>query len=147
MEITADAHGYLTVLNVSFSGEVALLLPNARDKNNRIRVGCPHRLTIKLTRPGGTERAVLLWTRLRCPLTPLEWREQLETGFPALAKLLRSPLRRVRGMSPVLQETEPPPTDAWTAVVLELQHHPESASASGVAAIAPEGPGCQGREP
>jgi hypothetical protein len=127
MEISAAAHGYLTVLNVSSLGGVGLLLPNARDKNDRIRVGCPHRLTIKLTMPGGTEHAVALWTRRPCPLTSLEWREQLETGFPAPAKLLRSPLRRVRGMSLVLHETEPPPTHAWTAVVLELQHHAEEA--------------------
>jgi hypothetical protein len=128
LEISADAHGYLTVLNVSSSGEVGLLLPNGRDRNNRIRVGCPHRLTIQLTVPSGTERAVALWTRRPCPLTPSEWREQLETGFPALAQLLRSPLGRVRGMSPVLHETAPPPTDAWTVAVLELEHQAEEAA-------------------
>src|SRR5439155_19729012 len=86
IEATADADGYLTVLNLSSGGEVGVLFPNPRVPDNRVRAGVARRLTVKLTPPAGTDHAVLVWTPGPCPLSAREWRERIEGGQLRLSR-------------------------------------------------------------
>jgi serine/threonine protein kinase len=118
LEVSADAEGYLTVLNLGSSGEVHVLVPSARAPDNRIRAGRPHRLTVRLALPGGTDRLVALWTRHQWQFTPAQWREQIEGGMPALAAADSR-----RDLEVVLHETATAPGH-WAAAVIELPHQP-----------------------
>jgi hypothetical protein len=95
IETEADANGYLTMLNLSSSGEVGVLFPNPRMPDNRIRAGRPQRLTVKLTPPAGTDLAVLVWTPGPCLLSAREWRAARVR--PAGAHFVTRPWAGVRG--------------------------------------------------
>jgi serine/threonine protein kinase len=118
LEVTADADGYLTVLNLGSSGNLHVLFPNPLARDNRIHAGRPHRLTVKLTPPTGTDRAAVLWTRGPSALSPAEWRERIEAGLPAALP----PEESARGMDLVLHEADGQPADAWTAAVVTITH-------------------------
>jgi serine/threonine protein kinase len=119
-DVTADADGYLTVLNLSSSGELKVLLPSPRARDNRLQAGRGQRLTVTLTPPAGTDRAAFIWTRSPNTLTPAEWREQIEAGQAAALPATRA----TRGMDVVLHEAEEQAGDQWTAAVVALTHGP-----------------------
>jgi tRNA A-37 threonylcarbamoyl transferase component Bud32 len=118
LEVDADADGYLTVLNLGSSGELKVVFPNPQAQDNRIRAGRPHRLTVKLTPPAGTDRAAVIWTRHPRDLTPAEWQSRIEAGQVAAVP----PHAAVRGMDFVLHEAVEQPGDAWTASVVTISH-------------------------
>jgi tRNA A-37 threonylcarbamoyl transferase component Bud32 len=118
LEVTADADGYLTVLNLGSSGELEVVFPNPLARDNRIQAGRPHRLTVKLTPPPGTDRAAIIWTRHPSDLTPAGWRNRIETGQVAAVP----PRESVRGMDFVLHEAAEQPGDNWTASVVTVSH-------------------------
>jgi hypothetical protein len=116
IESQADADGYLTVLNLSSSGEVGVLFPNPRAPDNRLRAGRPHRLTVKMTPPAGTDHAVLVWTPRPCPLSAREWRERIEAGH------LVVPAAQERGMEFVALDEAQPAGPDWVAAVVGIEH-------------------------
>jgi hypothetical protein len=116
IEAKADADGYLTVLNLGSSGEVGVLFPNPRVPDNRVRAGRPHRLTVKMTPPAGTDHAVLVWTPRPCVLSAREWRERIETGQ------LVEPAVRERGMEFVAADAPMPAGPEWVAGVVGIEH-------------------------
>jgi hypothetical protein len=116
IEATADADGYLTVLNLSSGGEVGVLFPNPRVPDNRVRAGRPQRLTVKLTPPAGTDHAVLVWTPGPCPLSAREWRERIESGQ---LRLSRSP---DRGMELIDVDAPEPVGPDFVAAVVGIEH-------------------------
>jgi tRNA A-37 threonylcarbamoyl transferase component Bud32 len=118
LEATAEADGYLTILNLGSSGELKVLFPNPLARDNRIGAGQTQRLTVKLAPPPGTDRAALIWTRRPTTLTPADWRARLEAGQPASAP----PRASIRGMDFVLQEALELPDDAWAAFVVTVTH-------------------------
>jgi serine/threonine protein kinase len=117
-DVTADADGYLTVLNLGSSGKLTVLYPNPLVWENRIRRGQPQRLTVKLTPPPGTDRAAVIWTRQPRALTPAEWRERIEAGQMAVV----APQEATRGMDYVLHEAQEHAAEAWRAVVVAVSH-------------------------
>jgi hypothetical protein len=116
IESQADAEGYLTVLCLSSAGEVAVLFPNPRAPDNRLRAGRPHRLTVKMTPPAGTDHAVLVWTPRPCPLSAREWRERIEAGH------LVVPVSQDRGMDFVAADEVQPAGPGWVAAVVGIEH-------------------------
>jgi hypothetical protein len=116
IEAEADADGYLTVLNLSSSGEVGVLVPNPRTPDNRVRVGRPHRLTVKMTPPPGTDHAVLVWTPRPCPLSAREWRDRIEAG-QLVAQVVPE-----RGMEFVAAETPESLGPDYVAAVVGIEH-------------------------
>jgi serine/threonine protein kinase len=119
LEATATAPGYLSVLNLSSSGELHVLFPNPKSPDHRVQEGRPHLLTMKLTPPAGTDCAVVVWTREPIAPGPAEWRRRLESGDFAVPAGEPS-----RGMELVLHEEQEPAADAWTAVIVALEHQP-----------------------
>jgi hypothetical protein len=120
IEAEAEADGYLTVLDLSTSGEVSVLFPNPRSSDNRVRAGRPHRLTVKMTPPAGTDHAVLVWTPRPCPRSAREWRERIEAGQ------LIVPVGPDRGMDFVALDTPEPAGPDWVAAVVGIEHGDES---------------------
>jgi serine/threonine protein kinase len=118
LDVTADANGYLTVLNLGSSGELKVLFPNPLARDNRIWAGRAHRLTLKLTPPDGTDRAAVIWTSQPNRMTMAEWRSRIEAGQMAAAP----PEEATRGMDFVLHEASEQPADAWTASVVAITH-------------------------
>lgn len=118
-EASVDADGYLTVLNLASSGELAVIFPNRRQRDNRIRAGWPHQVTVRMTPPPGTDRAAVIWTRQPNQLTPDQWRERIEADEGAG----EVPSEATRGMELVLHEADGQPSDAWTAAVVTVVHH------------------------
>jgi hypothetical protein len=118
IEARADTDGYLTVLNLGSSGQLKVVLPNPLAPENRIRAGQPHRLTVKLTPPAGTDRAVIIWTRHPNTLPLAEWRSRIEAGDVAALP----PTLATRGMDFVLHEATVQAEDAWTASVVTITH-------------------------
>jgi len=118
-ETAVDADGYLTVLNLASSGELGVVFPNPSHQDNRIRAGSPHRVTVRMTPPPGTDRAAIIWTRQPHQLTPDQWRERIEAGEGAG----EVPSEATRGMELVLHEADGQPADAWTAAVVTVVHH------------------------
>jgi len=116
IEATATVDGYLTILNLSTSGELEVLFPNPRVPENRIAAGKPRRLTVRMTPPAGTDHAVLVWTPRPCPLSAQQWREQLETG-----KLL-VPAAVDRGMDFVAVDSPEASGTDWVAAVVGIEH-------------------------
>jgi hypothetical protein len=116
IEAAADADGYLTVLNLSSSGEVGVLFPNPRAPDNRVRIGVARRLTVKLTPPAGTDHAVLVWTPGPCSLSADEWRASIESGRLALAEPTE------RGMEFVDLDAPDPAEADFVAAVLGIEH-------------------------
>jgi hypothetical protein len=116
IETDADANGYLTVLNLSSSGEVGVLFPNPRMPDNRIRAGRPQRLTVKLIPPAGTDHAVLVWTPGPCPLSAREWRERIESG----QLVLNTP--RDRGMAFVDVDQPDEAAADFVAAAVGIEH-------------------------
>jgi hypothetical protein len=116
IEAEADADGYLTVLDLGTSGEVAVLFPNPRAADNRVQAGQRRRLTVKMTPPAGTDHAVLVWTPRPCPLSAREWRERIEAGRLVL------PAGQVRGMDFVTLDDPDPAAPAWVAAVVGIEH-------------------------
>jgi hypothetical protein len=116
IEAAADADGYLTVLNLSSGGEVVVLFPNPRMTDNRIQAGRPQRLTVKLTPPGGTDHAVLVWTPGPCPIAADAWRKQIESGRLSLAPV------QDRVMALVDVEVPEPPRAEYVAAILGIEH-------------------------
>jgi hypothetical protein len=116
IEAEADADGYLTVLDLSTSGEVGVLFPNPRVPDNRVRAGQPRRLTVKLTPPAGTDHAVLVWTPRPCPLSAREWRERIEAGGLVVAA------GPERGMEFVALDDPGPAGPEWVAAVVGIEH-------------------------
>jgi serine/threonine protein kinase len=119
-EITADADGYLTVLNLGSSGVLKVIFPNPLARDNRIRAGQAHRLTVKLTPPPGIDRAAVIWTRHPNLLTPAEWVSRIEAGQPTVVP----PTIATRGMDFVLHEAEGHAVEGWTAAVVTVAHRP-----------------------
>jgi hypothetical protein len=119
LEVTADADGYLTVLNLGSSGNLNVLLPNPLAHDNRLRAGVAQRLTVKLTPPAGVDRAAVIWTRQPSGLSPQEWRDQLEKGV----SVAESTRVATRGMDFVLHEAEAQPAGEWTAQVVAIAHN------------------------
>jgi serine/threonine protein kinase len=117
-DVTVDADGYLTVLNLGSSGELKVVFPNPLVRDNRIRVGQTQRLTVKLTPPPGTDRAAVVWTRQPSALTPAEWRGRIEAGLVAAVP----PQESTRGMDFVLHEAKEHTGDEWTAMVVTVSH-------------------------
>jgi hypothetical protein len=117
-EVTADADGCLTVLNLGSSGNLTVLFPNPLARENRIQAGQIQRLTVKLTPPAGTDRAAFVWTRRPNALTPGEWRARIESGMVAVVP----PGESTRGMDFVLHEAGAEDADAWTAAVVAVSH-------------------------
>jgi serine/threonine protein kinase len=118
LEVTANADGYLTVLNLGSSGELKVIFPNPLARDNHIRGGQAQRLTVKLTPPAGTDRAAVIWTRQMNTLTPAEWRSQIEAG----QLIAVSPRESTRGMDFVLHEAGEQSASAWTASVVTISH-------------------------
>jgi serine/threonine protein kinase len=116
IEATADADGYLTVLNLSSSGEVGVLFPNPRVPDNRIWCGRPQRVTVKLTPPAGTDHVVLVWAPGPCPFSARQWREQIESGRFAISS------QRERGMEFVGADTPGTPAAELVAEVVGIEH-------------------------
>jgi serine/threonine protein kinase len=119
LEATADADGYLTVLNLGSSGELKVLFPNPLAPDNRIRAGQAQRLTVKLTPPAGVDRAAVIWTARPSALTPAEWRRRIEAGQAAAVPAEES----TRGMDFVLHEAEEA-GGGWAACVVAVSHRP-----------------------
>jgi hypothetical protein len=118
LEVTADADGYLTVLNLGSSGQLKVVFPNPMAPDNRVRAGQVHRLTVKLTPPAGTDRAAVIWSRRSSALTPAQWRDRIEAGqVPTIP-----PQESTRGMDFVLHEARAQGEDAWTASVVAIEH-------------------------
>jgi len=120
IEAEAEADGYLTVLDLSTSGEVSVLFPNPRSPDNRVRAGRPHRLTVRMTPPDGTDHAVLVWTPRPCPRSAREWRERIEAGQLLL------PVGPDRGMEFVALDEAQPAAPDWVAAVVGIEHGEES---------------------
>jgi serine/threonine protein kinase len=116
MEAGADVEGYLTILDLSTSGEVGVLFPNPRAPDNRVRPGRPQRLTVKMTPPAGTDHAVLVWTPRPCPLSARQWRDQIEAGR------LLVPAGQDRGMEFVALDSPSPSAPDWVAAVVGIEH-------------------------
>ncbi len=116
IEAEADADGYLTILDLSTSGEVGVLFPNPRVPDNRVRAGQPRRLTVKLTPPAGTDHVVLVWTPRPCPLSARQWRERIEAGG------LIVPAGQDRGMDFVALDEPGPAAPDWVAAVVGIEH-------------------------
>jgi hypothetical protein len=116
IEAEADADGYLTVLDLSSSGEVGVLFPNPRVPDNRVRAGRPQRLTVKMTPPAGTDHAVLVWTPRPCPSSARAWRERIEAGQ------LIVPVGQDRGMELVTLDSPEPAGPDWVAAVVGIEH-------------------------
>jgi hypothetical protein len=116
IEAEANADGYLTVLDLSSSGEVGVLFPNPRVPDNRVRAGRPQRLTVKMTPPPGTDHAVLVWTPRPCPLSARQWRDRIEAGQ------LIVPVGQERGMEFVALDTPEPAGPEWVAAVVGIEH-------------------------
>jgi hypothetical protein len=116
IEAEADADGYLTILDLSTSGEVGVLFPNPRATDNRVRAGQPRRLTVKMTPPAGTDHAVLVWTPRPCLLSARQWRERIEAGKLVL------PRGEDRGMDFVALDDPDPAAPEWVAVVVGIEH-------------------------
>ncbi|MFC1597016.1 protein kinase [Planctomycetota bacterium] len=124
LETLVDADGYLTVLNLGSSGELAVVFPNPNAPDNRIRAGEPSRVTAKMTPPAGTDRAAIIWTRQPDQLTPEGWRKRIEAAEVAE----EPPSEATRGMDFVLHEADEQPGDAWAAAVVTVVHHPPQRS-------------------
>jgi serine/threonine protein kinase len=120
LEVTADADGYLTVLNLGSSGEMKVVFPNPLARDNRLRAGQAQRLTVKLTPPAGTDRAAIIWTEQPGALTPAEWRERIEAGQVASLP----PAESTRGMDFVLHEAGEQTRSGWAACVVAVSHRP-----------------------
>jgi hypothetical protein len=118
LEVAADADGYLTVLNLGSSGELRVIFPSPVAQDNRVRAGGPHRLTVKLTPPAGTDRAAIIWTSRPNTLTPAQWRDRIATGEVAGAPREEA----TRGMDFVLHEATEQPGGDWTAAVVAVSH-------------------------
>ena len=116
IEASATANGYLTVLNLSTSGELSVLLPNPRAPESRLNAGRPRRLTVRLTPPAGTDHAVLVWTPRPCLLTPRQWREQIEAGG------LLPPAGVDRGMDFVAVDDPESGETEWVVAVVGIKH-------------------------
>jgi serine/threonine protein kinase len=117
-EVTADADGYFTVLNLSSCGELKVLFPNPLARENRVRAGQAHRLTVKLTPPAGSDRAVFIWTRRSSALTPTGWRDRIAAGQMTAVP----PQESTRGMDFVLHEATEQQEDPWAASVVTVSH-------------------------
>jgi hypothetical protein len=120
LEVTADADGYLTVLNLGSSGQLKVVFPNPLARDNSVRAGQTQRLTLKLTPPAGTDRAAVIWTARPDTLTPAEWRDRLEAGQVASLP----PAESTRGMDFVLHEATEQSKEAWAACVVAVAHRP-----------------------
>jgi serine/threonine protein kinase len=118
LEVTADADGYLTVLNLGSSGELRVLFPSPAAQDNRVRAGEAHRLTVKLTPPAGTDRAAIIWTSHPNTLTPAQWRDRIASGEVAVTPREEA----TRGMDFVLHEATEQPGGDWTAAVVAVAH-------------------------
>jgi serine/threonine protein kinase len=136
LEITADADGHLTILNLGSSGELRVIFPNPKAQYNRIRSGQPHCLTVKLTPPEGTDRAAIIWTREPSELTPARWAEWIKAGLAVTLP----PQESTRGMDFVLHEATEHPSSEWAVDVVAITHR-MSCPANSSQAPGMEGPG------
>jgi tRNA A-37 threonylcarbamoyl transferase component Bud32 len=110
IEATADADGYLTILNFGASGELDVLLPNPQVPDNALAKDKPQRLTVQMT-PPGPDHAAVIWTRSPNRLTAAEWRDRIAGGRIAAAE---------RGMEFLLHESAVERPEDWTAVVVTV---------------------------
>jgi hypothetical protein len=113
IEARADREGYLTILNFSSTGELEVLLPNPVNTNHKLKMGQPHKLTVKLTPPAGADRTAVIWTRTPSPLRAEEWRDRIVGGRVTEPD---------RGMAFVDHQASDQPADDWTAVVVTIVH-------------------------
>jgi serine/threonine protein kinase len=120
LEVTADADGYLTVLNLGSSGELKVVFPNPVARDNRLHAGQAQRVTVRLTPPAGTDRAAVIWTEQPGALAPAEWRERIEAGQVASLP----PAESSRGMEFVLHEAGEQTGGGWAACVVAVSHRP-----------------------
>jgi hypothetical protein len=118
IQATANADGYLTVLNLGSSGRLGVLFPNPLACDNRVLAGQPHRLTFKLSPPSGTDRAAVIWTRQRDILTPREWAGRIAGGDVAGSP----PEISTRDLDLVLYEAGQQPAETWTTTMITISH-------------------------
>jgi hypothetical protein len=130
-EVIADASGFLTVLNLGSAGDLTVVLPNSRARDNRVYAGVPHRVTVKMTPPPGTDRAAFIWTRQPDRLTPEQWSRRIEGS--AGENTAPEP---TRGMDFVLHETESENPEAWSAEVLAVVHRAPPSAERGALEVA-----------
>jgi hypothetical protein len=109
LEVTADADGFLTVLNFSDAGALDVLVPGPLSQDDALRGGQTQRLTVQMT-PPGPDQLALIWTPRPNRLSPRQWCERIAAGR------LGEP---ERGVEFLLHESDVTP-DAWTAVVLTV---------------------------
>jgi serine/threonine protein kinase len=77
-EVTADAEGYLTVLNFGAEGKVEMFLPQKEQKSPRLVPGQVAKLTTALAPPVGKEHTAVIWTRQPGRLSAGEWNERIK---------------------------------------------------------------------
>ena len=106
LEVTADAAGFLTVLNFGDASEPEVLVPGPLSQDNALHVGQTHRLTMRMTPPGPDQLAII-WTPRPNRFSPRQWCERIAAGRLAEPE---------RGVEFLLHESAVLP-DAWTAVV------------------------------
>jgi hypothetical protein len=107
-EVTADAEGYLTVLNFGAEGNVEVFLPQDPQTSHRLVPGQAAKLITALAPPVGKEHTAVIWTRQPSRLSGDEWQERLGAGE--------------RGQVLVLAEGDS--AADWTAVVVPVLQRP-----------------------
>src|SRR5262245_32518187 len=103
-EVTADAEGYLTVLNFGAEGKVETFLPQGQQTGRRLVPGQPAKLITALAPPAGKEHVAVIWTRQPSRLGAMGWHQRLEAAE--------------RGQ--VLGLAEGESAEDWTAVVVPV---------------------------
>jgi hypothetical protein len=107
---SADADGYLTILNFGSSGELDLLLPHPGVSNNELKKHESQRVTVRMT-PPGPDHAAVIWTREPNTLSAEQWRDRIAAGRIT---------GRERGMEFLLHESAVERPEDWTAVVVTV---------------------------
>jgi hypothetical protein len=78
-EVTADAEGYLTVLNWGAEGKLEMFLPQEEQTSHRLVPGQVTKLITALAPPVGKELTVVIWTRQPARLSAGEWHERIKS--------------------------------------------------------------------
>jgi hypothetical protein len=104
-EVTADAEGYLTVLNFGAAGKVETFLPSDPRTSHPVVPGQTTKLITALAPPPGVEHTAVMWTRRPARLSGDQWQERIKAAGQ-------------RGQVMVLAEVES--AEDWTAVVVPI---------------------------
>jgi hypothetical protein len=123
--VIADREGYLTVFNIGPTGNLSLLHPeDIATPATPVPADCPIRIAdVELTPPAGDERLFAVWSRRPLPLDREQLLGLVERGDPSRPRpyCATRDLKRVKA---TVQQLRP---DDWQAVVIELDHRPDSA--------------------